>query len=410
MIHSGPSHPKRPTLALLCGELTPYRIHWHERIVHELPGIELRTLLFPYRIKTPWTLGNPEGIGLIRFDADRPPQPVPPARASLGFRIRTTLAEWRESFRVLRWISENDPDVVLCNGYSGPPFFHAIIWCWMRGTPVMVWADNNIHGERQRGLLGFVKQVVVRVLCRMCSAMLPCGQFGVRFFAKYSRRPGRVFMCPYEPDYDEIAATPRERIERVRTEYALDSARKRFVAVNRLVRAKRVDTIIDAFVLVAEQRPDWDVVIVGQGPDRESLEARVPAHIRNRVKFVGFIGDQRTINALYRNCDCMVLASEYEPWALVVNEAAAGGLALICSEVVGAAAELVREGVNGCLFPPGDVRALAACMLEVSDKVNLSRMKTASAEVVADWRRRADPVDGLRAALDAVGIDAGHAP
>jgi len=96
----------------------------------------------------------------------------------------------------------------------------------------------------------------------------------------------------------------------------------------------------------------------------------------------------------------LVLPSDYEPWALVVVEAAAAGMALICSDVVGAAAELVKEGVNGFTFPVGDVGAMTQRLREVTAPQRIDQMKERSKEVLGEWRRKADPVEGLRRAVE----------
>ena len=88
----------------------------------------------------------------------------------------------------------------------------------------------------------------------------------------------------------------------------------------------------------------------------------------------------------------------------MINEAAAAGLAIISSNVVGAAAELVRDGVNGKLFPPGNAVELRQAILEVTDPVNIDRLKAGSAGVLQDWRAQGDPVAGLAAALRAVNV------
>ena len=128
------------------------------------------------------------------------------------------------------------------------------------------------------------------------------------------------------------------------------------------------------------------------------------AAVPGRVTWAGFVDEQATVSAVYRNADVLVLPSDYEPWALVVNEAVAAGLAVVASDVVGAAAELVRDGVNGRLFPPGDLARLTAALRDVTDPANVDRMRAASAGVLADWRRRGDPVDGLRAAMRSAGV------
>jgi glycosyltransferase involved in cell wall biosynthesis len=100
----------------------------------------------------------------------------------------------------------------------------------------------------------------------------------------------------------------------------------------------------------------------------------------------------------------MVLPSDFEPWALVVNEAAAAGLAIIATDKVGAAAELVRDGVNGFIFPASDLAKLTDRLLEVTDDSRIEELKAGSAGVLNEWRRVADPVNGLRQALASCGV------
>jgi len=91
----------------------------------------------------------------------------------------------------------------------------------------------------------------------------------------------------------------------------------------------------------------------------------------------------------------------------VINEAAAAGLAIISSDVVGAAAELVKDGENGKLFPVGDAGRLEQCLLEVTQPDVCDRMKKQSHEVLRRWREDADPVDGIRRALRQTRLRAG---
>ncbi len=165
-----------------------------------------------------------------------------------------------------------------------------------------------------------------------------------------------------------------------------------------------MDVLIDAFVSIARERPDWSLAILGDGVLRASLSARVPDDLGHRIRWFGFLNDQAELSRLYRAMDVLVLTSSYEPWALVLNEAAAAGLAIVATNVVGAASELVRDGVNGRVVPPGQREALAAAMLDVTDPANTARMRAESPRVLSDWRDRADSVQGVRAALRSAGV------
>ena len=109
----------------------------------------------------------------------------------------------------------------------------------------------------------------------------------------------------------------------------------------------------------------WDVVIAGDGPLRKGLERSLPETIRSRVKWLGFQQFNQLVLA-YHSCDVLVHPSEYEPWALVINEAIACELPVIATSVVGAAVELVRHRENGLLVPPRSVEAMADAIWEIT--------------------------------------------
>jgi glycosyltransferase involved in cell wall biosynthesis len=245
----------------------------------------------------------------------------------------------------------------------------------------------------------WIKRVYVRWVVKRCSGVLPCGSLGRAYFLKYGVDPTRIHYSPYEPDYELIWNLPKDKIAATRDRFELTPGRRRIVFSGRLAHVKRVDLLVDGFAAIAADRPEWDLVIVGDGPLREKLMARVPEQLGERVRWLGFIDDQEVVSAVYRNCDLLVLPSDYEPWALVINEAAAAGLAVVASDAVGAAAELVRDGVNGSVFPAGRLQVLTEKLRFATGPDRIEKLKAGSSTVLEEWRRTADPVQGLREAL-----------
>ena len=111
---------------------------------------------------------------------------------------------------------------------------------------------------------------------------------------------------------------------------------------------------------------------------------------------------------LYVAADVFALLSEREPWAVVVNEAAACGLPLVLSDRVGAAPDLLRDGENGFLVAAGDVAAAAAALRRLAaDPERAPRSGARSRELVQDWGY-GPSVDGFLAAVrEAVGATRG---
>jgi glycosyltransferase involved in cell wall biosynthesis len=361
----------RGRLAIICGELTPYRVHFHKRLVREIPELELCTVLARDSAWSAWKLQDVSEINPVYLAEGQ----LPRSKGRIGYlRVQA-----RQASDTVRWLESHRPAAVVVNGYDELSRLRAIRWCQRNGVPALLWGDSNIHGDNGTGLRQAAKKIAVSEVVRRCSAILVCGTLGEAYFRRYGARTERIFYVPYEPDYDGLR-------------------------VDAAVLDKRVDLAIDAFSTVAEQRPLWDLTILGDGPERAALERRVPAHLRTRVRFAGFIGQQRLVSAVYGLSHVLVHIPQSEPWAVVINEAAAAGLAIVSTDVVGASAELVRDGVNGRSVPVNHLAELVAAMLDVSLPENMERMRAGSADVLSDWRRRGDPVQGLRKALRYLGV------
>jgi glycosyltransferase involved in cell wall biosynthesis len=110
------------------------------------------------------------------------------------------------------------------------------------------------------------------------------------------------------------------------------------------------------------------LVYAGDGAQRRELETEaVQLGVSDRVRFLGFV-NQSQLPPVYASADLMVLPSEYEPFGLVVNEAACCGCAVAVSDRVGAAQDLVAPVDPRLVYPCGDIDALASVLRELSSR------------------------------------------
>lgn len=387
----------RPGLVVVAQELTPYRRHLHRRMVAEIPELKLWSLLTYDSRRSPWQGLEDPAIGVVRFGEGQ-------VEARRSGRVAAAAFELREGARIASWLDQHRIAAILSIGYTEWPLFRPILWARRRHVPVLFWADANIRADHPTGARRVLKSLLFPRLVQWPAALLPCGSLGRAYFLKYGAASDRIFLSPCEPDYAEIARTTSDDVLEVCTRFSLTPGRRRILSCGRLSPAKRPDLAVDAFLAIADRRPEWDLVVAGAGPLAATLAGRVPARLRERVRFTGFLGDQATVSALYRACDVLVHVADFEPWALVINEAAAAGLAIVATDVVGAAAELVRDGVNGQVVPHGDLPAIIGALEGVTGGDRINGLRAASPGVLADWRRRADPIAGMRQALRRVGV------
>ena len=162
---------------------------------------------------------------------------------------------------------------------------------------------------------------------------------------------------------------------------------------------KRPLDLIEAFRLL--NRKDVSLLFVGAGALEGRL--RVSAAAMRNVFFAPF-QNQSEMPRTYRACDLFVLPSRgsEETWGLAINEALCIGRAVIVSDHVGCAQDLVKPGVNGLIFPAGNVPALAAALADaLSDRERLVGWGVAGREIVSHYDFAA-ATSGLVAAVRAV--------
>jgi glycosyltransferase involved in cell wall biosynthesis len=140
----------------------------------------------------------------------------------------------------------------------------------------------------------------------------------------------------------------------------LVAGRRRFITCGRLVYDKGFDVIIDAFASVASHCDDWDLVIVGEGPAERDLRLRAEAKgLGRRVIFTGY---SDSVHSYYEESEVFVFASPQEGFGMVIAEAQASGLPVVCFDCLAGPSDIVAHGKSGILVPLGDVRGLASSM------------------------------------------------
>jgi len=383
------------SVAIISNEPTPYRIHVLNRLSAELPEVNIDNM-FTH------TISNPSMPWQMQIGSHLRPvfSPRNHLRSGRPISIHSVAL-----YRYLRdYLTEHDVRLIILLGYNDLTRLLLLRWAAREGIPIVLTADSNVFGEgRVPRLIQFIKRRYVRWVLGRVSALMPMGTCGRAFFRLYRDHNLPEFLFPYEPDYAGLARPDESALVGFRHANGLTAGRRRLLYCGRLVEVKRVEDLIDAFVKVALSRPDWDLVIAGDGPLKDDLMARVPLWLRDRVIWLGFLQFDRTV-LCYHSCHVLVHPSEFEPWGLVINEAVFCGLAVITTPVVGAAVELVRNRINGMIVPPRNVEALVEAITEVTQEGVWQEMGRQSRRMIADWRRAADPVEGMRQALRQFGL------
>ncbi len=299
-------------------------------------------------------------------------------------------------------IREGNFDAVLCFvGYVRATFWIAWRAAKFSKAAFLFGTDTNTLAPRDgRRWKSAVKKILWPRLFRLADQVIVPSSGARDLIVSLGLPAERVTLTPYSVDNDwwmrQSASVDRAA---VRAGWGASASDAVILFCAKLQLWKRPGDLLRAF---AEAKlSDALLVIAGEGPLRAELESQAAAlGIAGRVRFLGFV-NQSQLPSVYTAADLMVLPSEYEPFAVVVNEAMCCGCPVAASDHVGAARDLVapvwKEFVYGC----GDVSALAALLKDaLADRARLSSLRPAAVAHMRTW----SPERNIAATFEAIEI------
>jgi 1,2-diacylglycerol 3-alpha-glucosyltransferase len=162
----------------------------------------------------------------------------------------------------------------------------------------------------------------------------------------------KIRVVPTGIDLD--AFRPGLDASHVRHAWGFEHGERVMLYLGRTSYEKRIDLLLDAYARLRTAHRDLRFVVAGTGPATTDLKAQVRAlGVQDEVRFVGHVPDDQ-VPAYYNACDVFASASEIETQGLTLLEAMACG-APVAVAGTGGFLDVVRDGHNGYLFPPGSV-------------------------------------------------------
>ena len=122
---------------------------------------------------------------------------------------------------------------------------------------------------------------------------------------------------------------------------------KLIICVGRFTRQKRFDRVIDAFSMIATRYADWNVVIFGEGEEKEMLQKQiVEKNLNNRILLMPPTED---IYFYYKKSRFLILSSDFEGFGLVIVEAMSCGIPVVATDCPFGPSEIIEDGMTGLL-------------------------------------------------------------
>jgi len=375
-------------VALLTNILPAYRVPVF-RALAATPGWQLRVFLSSGSACP----GNPgfdvevvKGLSFERRIASR-------GRARAA-QVVTTHLPWGLPGALLRF----QPDVVI-SGELGWRTLLAYALCRLLGAQLVIW---SYHSKSSATSAGPILRAVRRCLLASAAAVIGMGRQAREALVALGVPPARIFDAPNAHDHDAFLAA-RARIEPETVRLALAeglSCRDRIALVaGRLVPVKGIAPLLAAWERLPEKiRGDWTLLFVGSGPLESMIEEASAGEPDGAIVHVPEV-ESRELVDYYAAARLLVFASLADTWGLVVNEAFACGLPVLCSRHAGCADDLLRPGENGWLFDPTEPAEFVAALREALSAPDLERLARGARETAERFRPEAMAA-GFRRAVE----------
>jgi glycosyltransferase involved in cell wall biosynthesis len=279
-------------------------------------------------------------------------------------------------------INEWKPDALLVYGWAYHSHLNAIRY-FKNKIPVYFRGDSTVLIE-PKGIKGALKYIFLRWVYSHVDYAFYVGVNNRRYYEKYGLKDEQLSFAPHAIDNDRFKIDHADEVSELRSALKIKEEDILILFAGKFEPVKNIEFLLSAFVYL--KRPGVHLLLVGNGIDEAALKAQAAAtEMADNIHFLDF-KNQSYMPVLYQAVDLFCLPSLSESWGLSINEAMACGKAILASDKVGCAADLVKEGLNGCIFKTGDMNSLTEKLqLLTGDKNLLLKYGGQSKKIIKDW-------------------------
>jgi len=282
-------------------------------------------------------------------------------------------------------IKEWKPDAILIYGWNYHShlklirYFKGKLPVWFRGDSTLL--DDELRVKKIIKYL-YLKYFVFRFIDKAFYV----GSNNKKYFKYHGLKEKQLIFSPHAIDNNRFSEPRKEEAFLFRKNLGIASTDVVLLFVGKFQLKKNPTILLNAFSAI--NQTDIHLVFVGNGELEIDLKNN-GSNLKNKdnIHFISF-QNQIYLPVIYQAADIFCLPSKGpgESWGLAVNEAMAAGNAIIVSDRVGCAADLVRDGVNGFVFNHSNQDQLKEILLKlVENKDQIALMGNSSKKIIENW-------------------------
>ncbi|MGB8193511.1 MAG: glycosyltransferase family 4 protein [Chitinophagaceae bacterium] len=297
---------------------------------------------------------------------------------------------------LIRELTDWDPQAILVYGWNY--LSHLRVMRYFQRKAIMLFRGDSTLLDEQQGMKKKLRSIFLKWIYKPVNKALYVGTNNKVYFLAYGLKEKELFFAPHSVDNDRFLNENDEQRaygQQLLQSLGVPQHAKKILFTGKLQPKKNPVLLLQAFLQL--NLADTHLIFVGDGEQETELKNMAASHAN--IHFLPF-QNQSMMPTIYRLGDVFCLPSQGpgETWGLGINEAMACGKAIVASDKVGGAIDLVKDGVNGYVFESGNVQQLAEKLkLALNDHEAMGKR---SQEMIADWslERQAECIE--KALLD----------
>jgi glycosyltransferase involved in cell wall biosynthesis len=343
---------KKPKVLLVTNIIPPYRVPLYE-CISKVENLDLKL------------------IALAENEANREWQ-IAKDQIKLNYSVLSGIHKFIQSREIaihLNWglwkaILRYKPDIVITSGYDMLAYWEAFLYCKVFKKKYILWSGTTLLSTgRINGFMSQMKQIIIGGANRYIAYGTKAAEYLIHMGASKER----IYVGINTIDMNWFRKKARE----LRQGEDLRNERSKYpkllmLYVGQLISRKGISQVLKALCELRD--PNVGLLIVGGGPQGKELRKFCQDERLENVYFEGF-QQQEALLRYYALADALILPSFKEVWGLVVNEALASGLYVLCSDRAGSAYDLIKKGWNGALFNPHNVEEIVMLIQQTKEQI-----------------------------------------
>ncbi len=285
---------------------------------------------------------------------------------------------------IINKIKEYNPDKIVVFGWSFKS--HLKVLRYFKGkVPIYFRGDSHLLTE-QVGYKKLIRKIFLRWVYSHVDYAIAVGKNNHDYYRWVGLKEKQILFAPHAIDENSFLDNNGEfelEAKHFKNSLGISNDHVVFLYTGKFEYRKDLKTLISAKIQLKDK--PCTLILVGNGPDEQEL--KVLSTTDKNIHFIAFM-NQSKMPMVYRCADVFVLPSISETWGLGINEAMNCGLAIIASDKVGAAIDLISN--NGFIFEAGKANSLVEKMLMfIDDSENLKTSKENSLKIINSWTLKA---------------------